>query len=193
MREPEIKRDENAIRELIEVQEKEALARFRAGHFRERLEKRIQQTGAQTSRPSLLQAFPSPVWVSLALLALLGGALLTQRFLLRAPVPVARLSIEHFLRQLPGMQAIEKQPRELSGPKALPPSFLEKLIADALTSPAHSAKVTPKPSPYRHVSPNSKPAGPQSLRQIYDILLIDKAVERVLTELYEKTKEGQHV
>jgi hypothetical protein len=190
MGETDGKHNEDAMEELIEAQLEAALARFRASHFRERLERRIQPAVTPTSHTSLLRAVPRPVWVLTAFVILLGGSFLVDRFL-RTPAPGASPTIETFLRQLPGMQAIENRPRPVSGPETLPPSLLEKQVASALASAAPPTRMPPESEPCgTPLSLIRRQAKPLALQELYDILILDRSVERVLTSIFQKTKEG---
>lgn len=190
MSEPDRKTDEDAIRKLIEAQIEAALARFRTGHFRERLAQRIQVAATPTSHTPLLRVVLRPVWVLMASVVLLGGAFFVLRFL-RTPAPAACPTIENFLRQLPAMQAIEDRPRTVPGSESLSPSLLEKQVATALASAAPSSRMPPKSEPGSpSLSRVRRQAKPLGLQELYDILITNRTVERVLYASFQKTKEG---
>jgi hypothetical protein len=189
MGKPERKTEDDAIRELIEAEEKPALDRFRASHFEERLEQRIKSASGPARRPSLSRAIPRPVWVLLAALILLGGALLTFRFR-RTPASDGRAAVEAALRQLPGMQAIEKEPRPVSDLSSPPTSLLEKGIIAALSSPNVQSGAAPIPRRNRGFVAINPRREPLDLEELYNILVVNKSVERVLTLISQKSKEG---
>ena len=183
------KKDVEAFRELVEAEENKALAEFRTSHFRERLEDRISSPAALPPRPSLFQVIPRPVWVSLAILIILGVAaiILLQ---LRAPAPDDRAAVEALLRQLPGLHAVENQVRVVSDLRSLPMSPLEKGIARIFSNPNASSGEIPLPGQNQDFSAINPKKVPMDLQKLYYILVMDKSVERVLTAVSQKTKEG---
>jgi hypothetical protein len=183
------KNEEETIKDLIEAEAEAALAQFRASKFKELLEKRIQLASTAPSRSSFFRLIPRPVWVSMAVLFLFG-ALLTYRFL-RAPEPKASLTVENFLRQLPGMQAIEKEPRQVYHLISRPTSYLENGFAVVISNPhaQSGGAIIPRPD-HGFLAINLK-TEPMHLEELYGILIINKSVERVLTVISHKTKEGR--
>jgi hypothetical protein len=173
---------------LIEAEEKAALARFRSSHFEERLKKRIESADTP-SRPFSFPGIPRPVWISIAVLILLGGALLLHR-LFRVPAPDANLTIENFLRQLPGIQAIENRTASPPGATPVTVTSLNEVLAVFMANPRTPMNSSPNPRRHQGFSSINPKAEPMDLRDIYDILIINKSVERVLTAVSQKTKEG---
>jgi len=183
------KKDVEAFRELVEAEESKALAEFRAGHFRERLEDRISSAAGSSPRPSLFQVIPRPVWVSLAILIVLGAtAIILWRS--RAPAREDRAAVEALLRQLPGLHAVENQVRVVSDLRPLPMSPLEKGIASIFSNPNASSGVTPLPGQNQGFSAINLKKVPMDLQKLYNILIMDRSVEHVLTAVSQKTKEG---
>jgi len=183
------KKDVETFRELVEAEESKALAEFRASHFRERLEDRISSAAASSPRPSLFQVIPRPVWVSSAMLIILGVAAIILLHL-RAPAPDDRAAVEALLRQLPGLYAVENQVRVVPDLSSLPLSPLEKGIASILSNPSASSGATPLPGQNQGFSTINPKKVPMDLQKLYNILIMDKSVERVLTAVSQKTKEG---
>jgi len=177
------------FRELVEAEESRALAKFRASHFRERLEDRISSAAASSPRPSLFQVIPRPVWVSSAMLIILGVAAIILLHL-RAPAPDDRAAVEALLRQLPGLHAVENQVRMDSDLSLLPLSPLEKGIANIFSKPNASFWATPLPGQNQGFSAINPKKLPMDLQKLYNILIMEKSVERVLTAVCQKTKEG---
>lgn len=183
------KNDGDMISELIAAEEKDALARFRASRFEDRLRNRIKMDRAQPSRPSALRAALRPVWISAAVLVVLGSAALI--FLRsRPPAPARVMSVENVLRLLPGIQAIEKQKPGGLDIAPLSGSPLDQSIAAVLSS-----RIRPdagSPALDRHPAPPSfDPARkPLDLQELYDLLIMNKSIERVLTLVSPKPKEG---
>ena len=182
------KNDEDTIKGLVEAEEKAALARFRSSHFEEPLKKRI-QSAVTPSRPSPSPAVPRPVWVSIAVLILLGGVLLLHR-LFRAPAPDASLTIENFLRQLPGMQAIENRRATPPGASSVTVTSLDEVLAAFMANPQIPMSSSPNLRRHQGFSSINPKAERMDLRDIYDILIMNKSVQRVLTAVSRKTKEG---
>ncbi len=182
------KNEEETIKELIEAETESGLTQFRASEFRTRLQKRIPSASTTPFRSSFFRLIPRPVWVSMAVLFLFG-ALLTYRFL-RAPEPKASLTVENFLRQLPGMQAIEKEPRQLYDLVSRPTSYFENGFAVVISNPhaQSSGEIIPRPD-HGFLAINLK-TEPMHLEELYGILILNKSVERVLTAISHKTKEG---
>lgn len=183
------KKDIEIFRELIEAEESKALAKFRASQFRERLEDRISSAPASSPRPSLFQVIPRLFWVSLIILLIVG---LMEIILvrLRAPAPGGRAAVEAVLRQLPGMRALENQARAASGLSSLPLSSLERGITSILSNPKASAGAATVPARNQGFSAINPKKVPMDLWELYNMLILDKSVEHVLTAFSQKTKEG---
>ncbi|OGD18404.1 MAG: hypothetical protein A2W03_06755 [Candidatus Aminicenantes bacterium RBG_16_63_16] len=180
--------DANIIREIVEADERRALDRFRSNRFAERLKKSLADPAARTLRPEGFRPALRPVWGSLAILIVMAAAAV---WLLRPRTRAITggAVVEAFLHGLPGLQAIENPPRPLSAVSPGPGSLFEKNIAAVLSGPPGSS-ASPGSSRSRELSavkPGSQPLG---LERVYEILIIDKSVERVLTDLSPKTKEG---
>lgn len=182
------KKDDVTIGELVRAEEEAALARLRASGFRERLDERIRSSAAPASRSSLFRGVPRAVWVSAAALATVGGALFMLR-LLRTPAPDGRATVEDFLLRLPGIQGIENR---LPAPSdvAMPMSSFDRAISDVLSSPAAGpgrVRAVREGRGFSSIDPLAKPLG---LQELYEILVANKSVERVLNAISQKTKEG---
>jgi hypothetical protein len=189
MNDADNKADEVIIRELVKAEEEAAMASFRTGHFRERLEETLRAADGPPSRQPLLRSVPRPVWVSAAALMLATGALLSL-WLFRPPASDGSLTVASFLRQLPLMQAIEKAPSQIAEFSSLPGSILEKKIIAALSGPDAQPGVAPtggRNGAFMTINPETRPMG---LEELYNILIVNKSVERVLTDASQKTKEG---
>jgi hypothetical protein len=182
------KNNSGIIEELIDAEEKVALAKFRSGRFLERLEERIESAAPPAVRPYLFRGVPRAVWVSAATLAIVGGALFMLR-LLRTPAPGGSAVVESYLRRLPGIQAIETRPRAFSE-TPLPMSSFDRAISDVLSSPAAGpgrVRAVREGRGFSSIDPLAKPLG---LQELYEILVANKSVERVLAGISQKTKEG---
>jgi hypothetical protein len=182
-------KDEAKIRELIEAEEIAALERFRSSHFPERLVIEIRSAAMLLSRPSPFRAIQRPIWISAAVAVLLGSAALLS-LLRRPPAPNGSLIVENFLRKLPGIKAIENRPETLPAASPVTVSFLDKALAAFMANPQTSLSASPDPRHQRGFASIDPKAEPMDLRDIYDILIINKSVERVLTAIFERTKEG---
>jgi hypothetical protein len=180
--------DADTIKEIVEAEERRALDRFRSNRFGERLKKSLADQAARPFRPEGFRSVLRPALVSLAILIVMAAAAV---WLLRPRTRAITggAAIEAFLHGLPGLQAIENPPRPLSVVSPVPGSPLEKSIATVLSGPSESS-ASPGSSRSREFSaikPGSEPLG---LERVYEILVIDKSVERVLTDISLKTKEG---
>lgn len=109
---------------------------------------------------------------------------------LRAPAPDDRAAVEALLRQLPGLRAVENQVRVVSDLSSLPMSPLEKGIAGIFSNPNASSGATPLPGHNQGFSAINPKKVPMDLQKLYNILIMNKSVERVLTAVSQKTKEG---
>ena len=185
---PDMERDKDIIRELIEGEQAKALARFRDSRFGERLKRRLAERTVGRLRPAPLFPALRPVSVVLAVLIVVGAAAV---WLLRPRTSgiESGTAVTAFLRGLPGLQAIEFPAPLSSGASPLPASPLEKNISSVLSVSKRTGGA-PGPGPGRGFSvidPGSEPLG---LRRFYEILIIDRSVERVLSDISPKIKEG---
>ena len=176
------------VRDLIETEVRTALARFRGSRFADRLKKRPAEQAVRLPTAGRLRPALRPVLVALAALIILSAAavwLLQPRpHIVQGGTPVAAL-----LRGLPGLHAIEFPAPPPAGVSPLPASPLEKNISSVL-SVSRETGGAPGPagrSGFSVISPKSEPLG---LQRFYEILVIDKSVERVLLDISPKIKEG---
>lgn len=185
----EKKNDGGLISELIAAEEGDALSKFRASHFEDRLRRRIKVDLAQPSRPPALRAALRPVWISAAVLIVLGGAALVV-LRSRIPAPQSAVTVENALRLLPGIRAIEEQwPRRVDI-APLPSSSLDQSIAAVLSTGIKLDGTPPIPDRHpaaRSFDPDRKPL---DLQELYELLMMNKSIERVLTLVSSKPKEG---
>jgi hypothetical protein len=156
--------------------------------FGERLKKSIEEQVVRRPLTARLRPALRPVWVSLAALILLGAAavwLIRPRPHTNRGGPAAAA----FLRGLPGLQAIESAPSLPAGGSLLPASPLERNISSVLSvSRAKADAMRPGRSRgFSAIDPESEPLG---IQRIYEILVIERSVERVLSDISAKTKEG---
>ncbi len=178
----------DTIREIVEADEQRALDRFRSRRFDERLKKSLADPAANPPRPEGFRPVLWPALVSLAVLIVMAAAAF---WLLR---PRARAGhggavVEAFLHGLPGLQAIEHPAPSRRVVSAAPGSPLERNIAAVISVPIATSTLpgSPRDREFSAIKPGSEPLG---LERVYEILIIDKSVERVLTDLSPKTKEG---
>jgi len=166
------------IEDLIAAEEKEALARFRAGDFRAHIENKLKSAADQKRPPFHSRLVIQPVWAGAAVLIILGTAILP-RILNQRPRPDFAPAVENVLRLMPGFQAIEGFVRLPSEMRASPASSWEKTIADALSraSPGVSPNQGRTPEPRTGQLPGTRPLG---LEELYRLLFMEKSVERVL-------------
>lgn len=183
------KNSPDTIKDLIEAEEKDALAKFRAGDFQARLENRIKTAPRQALRPSLFRVLPQAIWISAAALILLGSAAVMY-LINRTPAPASVATFEDFLHRLPGIQTLEGRVPASPDVPALPASPLEKTIAAVLSSrmpPVAAGQVQDQSCGPSSIDVKAKP---MDLQELYDILIMNKSIERALTLLSQKTKEG---
>ncbi len=177
----------DAIKEIIEAEEARALTRFRSSRFGERLQRRIADQAAKSpvagGSPSVLR----PVWVSFAVLVILAAAAV---WLLR-PRPQAipgGAAVAAALHGQPGLVAIENPPLPLAGASPLPASPFERDMTSVLSvSKGTGGPGSARGRGFTAIDPEAEPLG---LRRVYEILVIDRSVERVLMDISQKTKEG---
>jgi hypothetical protein len=189
MADPERRNDGDLISKLIAAEEENALARFRASHFEDRLRSRIVTGLARRSRPPGFRAGLRPVWISAVGLVVLGSLVLV--FLLHRPqVPRSVITVEIALRHLPGIQALEMQPPGGLDITSLSDSPLDQSIAIFLSTWIRPER-TPPVGDRRPAVPSFNPdRKPLDLQELYDWLIMNKSVERVLTLVSSKPKEG---
>src|SRR5512135_1461202 len=97
------------IREMIDAEERAAVARFRDSRFGERLKARLGERRTVSARPAAFGPAFRPVWVSLAVLAIAAAAALWLLQPFSRPLP-GRLAIAAALHRSPGLYAIENPP-----------------------------------------------------------------------------------
>lgn len=104
---PETNNSPDTVRELIEAEEREALARFRDSRFGDRLKARLDNHEVPAIRPAPPGPAFRPVWVSLAVLvAIAAAAIWLLRPLSRPPLS-GPLAVAAALHRSPGLRAIE--------------------------------------------------------------------------------------
>jgi hypothetical protein len=176
------------IRELVEADESQALARFRNAGFEERLKRRLAEQTVAPPLPGRLRPALRPVWVPLAALIILGAAAV---WLLRPRHHTAQggAAVAALFRALPGLRAIEFPAPAPAGVLPLPASPLERNIGSVL-SVSRGASGAPGPGPGRGFWAIDPGAKPLDLQRFYEILVIDRSIERVLSDISPKIKEG---
>lgn len=184
----DLKNDADRIGEIIGAEEEQALARFRSSRFGERLKRALEEQPAASPLTARAPSVLRPVWISLAVLAALAAAA-TWLFRPRSPALVSGGAVEALFHGLPGFQAIENPPPPLSAGSGDSGSPLERNIAFVLGGPARpeGKRSHERGGGHSLVTPRPEPLG---LERVYEILIIDKSVERVLADLSPKTKEG---
>lgn len=202
---PETNNSPDTVRELIEAEEREALARFRDSRFGDRLKARLDNHEVPAIRPAPPGPAFRPVWVSLAVLvAIAAAAIWLLRPLSRPPLS-GPLAVAAALHRSPGLRAIESGDVESgdvpqgdtlrqarvspwgTSPRGATP--LENDIASVLSRAARISAATPRPE-QPVLAPLEPLRPPLGLRKVYEILVIDRSVERVLSNISQKTKEG---
>jgi len=185
---PEQKGGSDPIRELVEAEESQALARFRDTGFGERLKRRLTEPTVTPPLSGRLRPAWRAAWVSLAVLIVLGA---TAVWLSRSgtrSIDSGPAVAAHF-RGLPGLQAIEFPAPASAGVSALPASPLEKNISSVL-SVSKGTGGTPIPGSSRGFSAIDPASERLGLQRFYEILVIDRSIERVLSDISPKIKEG---
>jgi hypothetical protein len=187
-----MKNDENqepgdVIQKLVAAEEEEAFRRFRDRDFSARVIAlvRAEEKGRRPS--SFWQKIPVAAWTGAALLVL-GAAIALIIGVPRGPRITTMQTIEDFLRQTPGVQGLLNQPAvaELN-PDEIPSGF-EKSILKTLAATGEER------AGERSVGSETTPALERSkvprldLEKTYEILIQEKAIERVLSSL-KKSKE----
>ncbi|GEM_PF-5146480 len=189
MTDGENRNDSELIERLIAAEEEEALARFRESRFEERLRERVSVARTKPSAFQRPRASFRFAWVcAVSLVALSCLALLIVRG--RHPAERTLEAVEENFRLLPGIQALERHRADRSVPASSPHSPLENVIAEALMSLIAAARGS---SPgLEGTIPVSSEIGRKSknLQVLYDLLVTERSVERVLMAIHEKSKEG---
>jgi hypothetical protein len=167
------------IDNLIAAEEKEALARFRAGDFRSRIENRLISAADQKHPPFYSRLIIRPAWAGAAVVIILGTAVLF-RIVHQKPQPLFAPTVENALRLMPGFRAIEGSPPLSPEMRVATASSWEKTIGDALSrrSAGVSLNRSGTPEPRTGGISGSRPLG---LAEIYRMLFMEKSVERVLS------------
>jgi hypothetical protein len=180
------KTDESVIRDVVSAEEEAALSRFRTGRFGERLEGRLRSERAPTSHPFILGSIRRLAWVSAAALLLVAATLISVR-LLRKPAPDGSLVVLSFLRQLPGIQSIENRPRtpwDASPALSTPLGRVVSGLFPGQTGSSGAPRLSEQGKGLLCINSGAEPMG---LQELYDILVTDKSVERVLMIVFQKT------
>jgi hypothetical protein len=167
------------LEDLIAAEEKEALARFRAGDFRSRIENRLKSAAGQKRPPFHSRRIIRPAWAGAAALIILGTAILP-RILHQRPRPDFAPSVESVLRLMPGFQAIEGSAALSSEMRVSTASSWEKTIADALSRRSAGVSLSQGRTPESRAG-QIRRGRPLGLEEIYKILFMEKSVERVLS------------
>jgi len=185
----ERKNDSDLISDLIAAEEEDAIARFRDSHFEDRLRSRIRKDLARAPRPRAFRAVLKPAWISAVVLVVLGSAVLIV-LRSRPPAPQSVITVESALRLLPGIQALEKQETGGLDMVSSSNSALDQSIAAILSTRVMQDgryPVRDQPPAAGSFDPQKKPL---NLQELYDLLIMNRSVERVLTLVSSKPKEG---
>jgi hypothetical protein len=180
MKNVEPEKKEEPFESLIRAEENAALARFRERDFEAGIRRRIRSASWTEPERPFGRIFARPGWIAVA-----GGILLIAVgvAVFRRPAPKSDLarSIEDILRLAPGIEALEAGfsagGRALEATAAAPDANkLAALIVGnrnlgAARSPRRIDATSEKPREIR----------PLGLEEVYQILFIDKSIERVLT------------
>jgi hypothetical protein len=177
------------IEKLIRAEEEDALRKFRASDFQARLEKRIQKKEGEKHRLSFFRQNPKLIWGAAGLL-LAAGVIVFLAIPRHAPSEVTVKTLENVLSQMPGFQAIERQPSVNLNSQTIPPAPLEAFFAFVLSQlEKEKASIefaeTASPNPYE-----GRKAPPLDLQKKYEILIIEKSIERVLSLISQRFKEA---
>jgi hypothetical protein len=171
---------EESFESLIRAEENAALARFRAKDFEANVRRRIGDASqGETERP-FCRIMARPAWITVAggILLIAVGFIVFRR---PAPKPDLARSIEDILRLAPGIEALEAGfsagGRALEATAAAPDANkLAALIAWSMRSGA-----APSAGSNEAVPRKPREMRPLDLEEVYQILFIDKSIERVLT------------
>jgi len=177
------------IEKLIGAEEEAALRKFRAGDFQARLEKRIQKKEGEKHRLSFFRQNPKLVWGAAGLLVA-AGVIVFLVIPRHPPSEVTVKTLENVLSQMPGFQAIERQPSVNLNSQTILPAPLEAFFVSVLSEiekqkASKESMEAKSPNPYEGYKPP-----PLDLQKKYEILIIEKSVERVLSLISQKFKEG---
>lgn len=186
--------DDNAlavIERLICEEEGKALARFRAGDFRDRLERSLAEKGGDSSNRlrAFVRRIPRLAWATASIL-FIGGCL---AFLVLSRSGSAGDSVRvigNALLKMPGFQSIGQG---TITPAKSPLSSVfrpENTFAAVLGAVQGRTGESGPGEPGASVSPKKARPPYLDLQEKYRILIEEKVVERVLTLISQKTKEG---
>jgi len=178
---PEIK-DDNLER-LIDAEVDSALAKFRSGRFEADVRKRIDDTAVPAAAGKRSRSRFRAAWIGAAAgLAAASAAILI--LFPRTPGPAMVQAIGIFLRQTPGIAALES--RDLAGREAREstiPSPMNVRIQEALAAGHRQSEETPLSPTEPSDSQEGRKVRLMTIEEIYKILIIDKSIERVLAHL----------
>jgi hypothetical protein len=189
MKERDANRPSDPIDLLIAEEEAGALARFRSRDFAGRLKRALAEEAAPVTGRPFYRRIPRPAWVAAGILVAAGVAL----FLVlprSAPSGSAIKAISAALIRTPGLQAIREpasaaaeNPPSLSAPGE---GRFAAVLAEIRKSSAPAV-----PAGTGAPVPSGKERAPhRDLEKTMEILIRDRAVEKVLTQIFQKTKEG---
>jgi len=168
------------IAELIEAETQGALSKFLAEDFEAKVRARIPAVPSRKRSVLTPRRRALPAWIAAAALILVGVALL-----LLPPEkkqgPQMASTIEHLLRQAPGMGGVIDLAAARLQVEEDRFSPAESAIVSALLAGRQSAAAPRKSAPKTKSSDEAKRPRPLGLEEMYKILFIDKSVERVLT------------
>lgn len=177
------------IEKLIGAEEEDALWKFRAGDFQSRLKKQVQVKEGEKNRLSFYRQKPKLVWGAAGLLLAAGGIV----FLVisgHAPREGAVKTLEDVLLEMPGIRAIERQPSVNLDRQTIAPAPIESSFATVL-SEVEKEKASKESRATTYLNPYEGKKPPHlDLQKKYEILIIEKSVERFLRLFSQKFKEG---
>ena len=169
-------RPDETIDRLIAAETESALAKFRAGDFNARVQRRIEaRTPAPVKRSAFLGIIPKPAWIAAATAVVVLAAAAVLFF---SPVkerkPLMASAIEQLILHAPAAENAGIPPVQKPGESSPTLSPMESTIVRALLAGKAGASRQRMPEARVLRIPSL------SLEEKVKILLIDKSVERVL-------------